>query len=554
MAFTPSKMRHMPTKPSPQFRLSPAGHKSPTRNSRDDQTLSLKQIIGITTTSSNGFDSLEAARCFAYVAGAAAVLSTLDEKGLPVCQRYFRARPSAEPLNLQAPLYDPPTPLGPKPRAAAGPRDSYAGSALFGSPGYDSGLDSPSNKTTSMRERTKAATCVSLSPDGKLLAVGEVYRSIRFSYILANRNWKTGHKPRVLIFSTAKDVPTDVPLTILSDHTFGVRCVAFSADSQYLASLGDINDGFLYIWAIDHRTGSATLHASNKCTSQIRQIAWLGSNLVTVGTRHVKIWRIEDGTQSPSPSKRFNEANYLNPSTRALFGRNCLLGPLLDQTFSAVTPIMSNKAIVTSDQGDICLLDDGDISPRFFKVADAGFSINTAILSLTKFVIVGGHNGQMKCFEVEDLSTCIPSLERAMCDGKLMASGHEQKHIIAMAPLNDQLVTLDSKCTIGILSLGHNFGGTRTCSLAHQFPAHAAAVLGVQSFSLPNDLDVAFVTWCADGLVLLWNSAGICAKAVNVQLDQLNCGEEGLMNELRVIQVLESSECLVSGDRFGIIR
>ncbi len=173
MAFT-SRMRHTPTKPSPQFRLSPAGHKSPTRHARDDQTLSLKQIIGTTTTSSNGFDSLESARCFAYIAGAAAVLSTLDEKGLPVCQRYFRARPSAEPLNPQAPLYDHPISLAPKPRTAAGLRDSYVGSALCASPGYDSGLDSPNNKAIGVRERTKAVTCVSLSPDGKLLAVGEV--------------------------------------------------------------------------------------------------------------------------------------------------------------------------------------------------------------------------------------------------------------------------------------------------------------------------------------------------------------------------------------------
>lgn len=185
MAFTPSRMRHSPAKASPQFRLSPAGHRSPTRNSREDQTLTLKQIIGTTTTSNNGFDSLESARCLAYVAGAAVVVSTFDETGLPVSQNYFRARPSTEALNPQAPLYDAPTPLGAKSRAVAGLRDSYAGSALFGSSGYDSGPDSSSNKVGGVREKPKAVTCVSLSPDGKLLAVGEVHlQSIRSNHIL----------------------------------------------------------------------------------------------------------------------------------------------------------------------------------------------------------------------------------------------------------------------------------------------------------------------------------------------------------------------------------
>lgn len=92
---------------------------------------------------------------------------------------------------------------------------------------------------------------------------------------------QTGYKPRVLVFSTASDAPSDMPLTSLADHTFGVKCVAFSPDSQYLASLGSANDGFLYVWSINQRTGAATLHASNKCTSNINRIAWMGNNLIT---------------------------------------------------------------------------------------------------------------------------------------------------------------------------------------------------------------------------------------------------------------------------------
>jgi WD40 repeat protein len=53
---------------------------------------------------------------------------------------------------------------------------------------------------------------------------------------------ETGYNPRVLIFSMSKDVPSDVPVAAMSEHTFGVRDVAFSPDSKYLASIGTANE------------------------------------------------------------------------------------------------------------------------------------------------------------------------------------------------------------------------------------------------------------------------------------------------------------------------
>jgi WD40 repeat protein len=70
-------------------------------------------------------------------------------------------------------------------------------------------------------------------------------------------------------------------LSALSEHSFGVNCVAFSPDSRYLASLGSSQDGFLYIWSINIRTGAATLHASNKCVSNINKMTWMGNKLIT---------------------------------------------------------------------------------------------------------------------------------------------------------------------------------------------------------------------------------------------------------------------------------
>jgi hypothetical protein len=189
-----------------------------------DCVLSLKRVIGCSTTA---FDSHAASRSFGYTAGAAAVVVTLDDD-LGVSQRFFRARPNAPTLTAAAGApYTPSTPQSSaqesRSRAAASLRE--AGIGYSPSYGGGAGDESPGGKTWTARERIKAATCLSFSPDGKWLAVGE-----------------TGYNPRVLIFSMSKDVPSDVPVAAMSEHTFGVRDVAFSPDSKYLASIGTANE------------------------------------------------------------------------------------------------------------------------------------------------------------------------------------------------------------------------------------------------------------------------------------------------------------------------
>ena len=61
--------------------------------------LSLKRIIGTTVSSPTAFDCLSSSRTFAYTAGAAAVVVTVDDTSNKFSQRFFRARPTATPLN-----------------------------------------------------------------------------------------------------------------------------------------------------------------------------------------------------------------------------------------------------------------------------------------------------------------------------------------------------------------------------------------------------------------------------------------------------------------------
>ena len=97
-------------------------------------------------------------------------------------QRFFRARPTAVPQssvgqNSGAPSTPTNTANDGRNRSVATLRDTavpYSPSTPHTA--LDWG-DSPSSKTWTSRERIKAATCLSISGDGRLLAVGEVRTS-----------------------------------------------------------------------------------------------------------------------------------------------------------------------------------------------------------------------------------------------------------------------------------------------------------------------------------------------------------------------------------------
>jgi hypothetical protein len=167
------------------LRLTPTSHtikstaKSKTAQ-KSDAGLSLRHVIGTTANSPNAIATLPSKNLLAFTAGAAAVLCSFDDK-LTFTQRFYRARPTAVPLNPVTNVYGPATPNGVNEfRARTAVRESIAGGPL--SPTGGEWSDSPGRSWTA-RERVKAATCVSFSQDGKYLAVGEVGFVVRIGRI-----------------------------------------------------------------------------------------------------------------------------------------------------------------------------------------------------------------------------------------------------------------------------------------------------------------------------------------------------------------------------------
>ena len=156
---------------------SPSRHQNHHKQCPDLQ-LALSRVIGTTTTSPATLDSNSSGNTFAFTAGAAAVLVKAGQSPHhTLSQRFFRARPTALPLNSVP---------GVSSFSAHSQKDARGNYSPFGS--ATSGISSPhsvsnasewadspgANKSWSSRERIKAASAVSLSSDGKLLAVGEV--------------------------------------------------------------------------------------------------------------------------------------------------------------------------------------------------------------------------------------------------------------------------------------------------------------------------------------------------------------------------------------------
>lgn len=523
---TPSNNRLKLTPSNSPFLSRPS--RSPMRGrSMHESRLSLRRVVGTTCRSPTGFDTVNSS--FAYIAGGAVVV--VDVEGQLYSQRFYRARPTAVPMySVSTSQNNPSTPIATTPKAndsrnrvAANYRDSPY------SP-VDWATDPPSgSKTWTSRERIKAATCLALSPDGRYLAVGE-----------------TGYAPRVLIFSLL-DASSDTPLVSISEHAFGVTAVAWSEDSKYLASLGAANDGFIFVWKIDPRTGAARLFQQNRCTSYVKDMVWMGNSLITLGVRHVKVWKIEDGTStSPTKPKFLGDVTPSTPTLqKTLPGRNMLLGSLLEATFSCAA-VDGKNLILCTETGDICIIDDDDRQMKLTKVLNLEFAITTITIR-ENVAYVGGRDGHFATLDVEGVMDG--------CASSILMTSQTSAGVVALGFLPDKLVTIDSKQSIDVWNPDY-LPGQQVEVVAHiPIPGHGEPIMGVHSLYRPNKTNSAFITWSASGNVTFWDLDGQVKLTIDVPVDNTDADNDLVLpNQLTSARTTRSGKLLVTADRQGIVK
>lgn len=526
--------------------------RSPTKAIRDEEPgLQLRKVIGTTTTSVNGFDSLPFTRTFAYTAGACAVVCRVAED-LSVSQRFFRTRPTiAGHARDGNPWPASPTPNEPRRRALGHAREQSIGGSPLASAGRD-WSDSPTGRSSSAKDRVKAATSVALSPNGKWLAVGE-----------------TGYKPRVAIFSLAEG-SSDSPVATLSEHSFGVHALRFSPDSRYLASLGTVNDGFLYIWSIDDKTGTACLHASNKLTVLINSMAWLGSTLVTVGLRFVKLWRPDEDASMESRTAEVNLGasqflaprhrsevrssdfgnSILSPKHKTLHGKNSLLGDLLECNFVAVIAVDDSHAVLCAESGEVCLLDDTHKAQTLILITTTVFQISAGRLDATGTVCVLGAEGRSKALEPADYfhPSRASSRTRRQSASPAKFAGVRSPSTIASSDFGGIVVSLSSE---SLITLSQKDAGNEDVPTL-QLPAHRDAIRGVQCFRSNELSSTCFLTFSANGIVHFWDADGGMTAELLVPV-QAAPSSNALANELSSVASSSVGSWIVAGDRYGVV-
>lgn len=528
------------------FHKTTTSPRSPTRFPKPDEPgLQLRHVIGTTASSSTAFDCLPSSRLFAHTAGACAVLAEVKATtdGLTAKQRFYRARPT--PTGTSRDGGATPTPGDPRHRALGYVREQSVGGSPLASTGRD-WSDSPAGRSTTAKDRVKAATSVALSPNGKWLALGE-----------------TGYKPRIAIFSLA-DESSDSPVTTISEHSFGVHALRFSPDSRYLASLGTVNDGFIYIWNIEDKTGAASLHASNKLTTLTNAVAWVGEAVVTAGLRFIKLWRPNDDANPDFRSPELASAsNFLAPKARAdtrsadfgnsilsprhktLAGKNVLLGDLLECTFIAIVPISDDEAVVCAETGEICLLNDKDKAQSLTLIATSSFAVGSARLDESGMLQVLGQEGSVRTLSPAEYAQPErpPSRSRRQILPTRSAS-NSLPSTVATAALGPIAVELDSE---RVLTLRNQDDQAFT-----QLAAHREAVQGVK-FIRSEALPLAkFLTFSANGLIQFWDSHGALDAFLTIAVPPAPSAQSS-SNELKSVAPFIGGACIASGDKYGVL-
>lgn len=286
--------------------------------------LEISHTLGTSAKSHNHISQVD--NLLAYSASGGVVVSQLDrESGDVLTQRFFCANTSIYGSNISPsalleeqelkkdnygfPLTNEPITTG------SGLADNSPSKGSF------SDIEATTNMSPSKsKDRVRSISCIALSPNKRVLAVGE-----------------SGYQPRILLYSLATNL-TGTPFAQIYEHSFGINSITFMRDLRHFCSLGLANDGFLNVWR--YSSTAVTLVAGNRCSSIINDVITHENFIITLGLRLIKVWN-------------FSEDTIVN---KVLKGKNVLLGPLINCNFTAAAVLNNDELLVNANNSELLLL------------------------------------------------------------------------------------------------------------------------------------------------------------------------------------------------------
>lgn len=488
--------------------------------------LKLHQVISHATVNHNSFAYHARSSIFAVCAGSMAIVNHVDEAS-NIKQRHYRASSGIPRVSSSA--YFESVTSSPLEKRGRGLEPSRRIWGATSSP-FTEGKASPTPLTYAQKSRS--VTSLAISPDGKYLAVGEI-----------------GHTPRILLFSLGSDGEQG-PIAEVHEHAYAVKCLAFSPDSRFLVSVGDVHDGFICLWSLGARTGSLKLQASNKCIAVIHEVSWMGLySFITVGIRHVKIWRPEKHPpSSPTNSRAQQRAKSSSvpssPAPTGLPGRNVLLASLQQASFTAVKAFSNCSAVIGSDKGDIALLTSTAGSHKLQKVFEAGAAVRCITLDrIERFLWVGCQSGTAWAIPIAQLAFEASHDPWKPFEIRL---GYAP---VGLAIFDNSLLAMDPRRAFHFYSLTANSGTPTLGPIRAEMFSHSAPVAGA-SFVRDTSGGNFFVTYDTTGSVMFWTVDGNHQGSGEVMIEQHGTDP----NELRILRPSASGDAFLAGDKNGFLR
>ena len=284
----------------------------------------------------------------------------------------------------------------------------------------------------------------------------------------------------------------------------------------------------------------------------------MGQSVVSIGIRHAKVWRTTVSLSKTRPELDNNDiGSSKSPTPKAFAGRSCLLGPLMNATFTSVAAISDCRAIICTLQGDVCLLDDSHQTQRLARVAHVGFGILCVVFDRSySLVWIGGRQGTRMSMRLNTLiKPTIPNVLPITTLHSPLTGPDMEPDTIAIGFVRGRVISIDSNRIIEIRgSVDAEWASTKGSDLK-RLPAHESAVVGVSDLLSKSRVDGPdFLTFSAGGTVLFWLLNGACTGSMKIPLDQPVYPEDGGTNDLKAVLSLDSDELLLSGDKKGILR